>query len=96
MNRLLLFALVFCLGCGVETDSPVEASVSLDESKTAGVVDSLPPPSPWLTCGDSIIHEVVVGGVTYVIEEPVACSEDVLPEDPRPAGLVQHQTVLSP
>lgn len=96
MNRSMLFALVFCLGCGVETDSPVEDSSPRKDLQPEAPVGALPAASPWLTCGDSIVHEVVVGGVTYVIEEPVACVEDVLPEDPRPAGLVQHQTVLSP
>lgn len=96
MNRSLLFALVFCLGCGVETDSPVEDSSSRKDPQPDAPAGALPPASPWLTCGDTIVHEVIVSGITYVIEEPVACTEEILPEDPRPASIVQYQPVLSP
>lgn len=86
MRKSMFFALVFCAGCGVETDSPVEVFSEIDSHEDRPF-NREPPTSPWLMCGDSIVHEVIVDGVTYLIEEPVACTESVLPEeiseDPR-------------
>lgn len=88
MNKLMIFALAFCAGCSVASDSPVEVPPKnefLTNDDAASM--TMPPSSPWFVCGDTIVHEVIVNNVTYLIEEPVACTESVpheeFGEDPR-------------